>query len=130
MKLGDFVVLEDPQVAGLAPELAGSRAVVVWRSHVETEETNKHVEAASDRRRIDRFGLGVTEGLLKSRPVVATEVGGHKDQIEHGRTLLADQDTARDMVAAGRERVRRRFLGDSHFLNWTSLPAEITKIGR
>jgi trehalose synthase len=27
------------------------------------------------------FGLGVTEGLWKARPVVATRVGGHQDQV-------------------------------------------------
>lgn len=31
------------------------------------------------------FGLGVTEGMWKARPVVATRVGGHQDQIEHRR---------------------------------------------
>jgi trehalose synthase len=90
------------------------------------------------------FGLGVTEGLWKGRPVVATEVGGHQDQIEHGRTglllrhpadlhefaaavdeLLDDRDAARNRAAAGREHVRQRYLGDSHFVNWTSLLAEI-----
>lgn len=90
------------------------------------------------------FGLGVTEGLWKSRPVVATGVGGHKDQIEHGRTglllrhpsdlrefaaavdeLLAGGDEARGLAAAGREHVREHFLGDSHFVNWTSLLAEV-----
>jgi trehalose synthase len=92
------------------------------------------------------FGLGVTEGLWKSRPVVATEVGGHKDQIEHGRTglllrhpadlrefaaaideSLADRDVAWSQAAAGREHVRGRYLGDSHFVNWTSLLALIAE---
>lgn len=46
VKAGDIVVLEDPQVAGLAPELIDSGALVIWRSHVGTEEHNEHVDAA------------------------------------------------------------------------------------
>jgi trehalose synthase len=30
------------------------------------------------------FGLGVTEAMWKRRPVVATRVGGHRDQIQDG----------------------------------------------
>jgi glycosyltransferase involved in cell wall biosynthesis len=40
------------------------------------------------------FGLGVTEGLWKAKPVVATRVGGHREQ------------------------VRARYLADRHFVNW------------
>jgi trehalose synthase len=55
------------------------------------------------------FGLGVTEGLWKARPVVATGVGGHMDQIEHGRTS--------ELGHAGREFVRRHFLPDQHLVH-------------
>lgn len=94
------------------------------------------------------FGLGVTEGLWKGKPVVATGVGGHKDQIEHDRSglllehpadlrefaaavdeLLADEDRARAMAAAGREHVRENFLADSNFVNWISLLGELTAGG-
>ncbi len=40
------------------------------------------------------FGLGVTEGMWKAKPVVATRVGGHQDQIEHGRSGLLVDDPA------------------------------------
>ena len=40
------------------------------------------------------FGLGVTEGMWKAKPVVATRVGGHRDQIEHGRSGLLVDDPA------------------------------------
>ena len=46
------------------------------------------------------FGLGVTEALWKARPVVATAVGGHLDQIEHGRTGLLVDDPG-DLAAFG-----------------------------
>ena len=40
------------------------------------------------------FGLGVTEGMWKAKPVVATRVGGHRDQIEHRRSGLLVDDPA------------------------------------
>lgn len=89
------------------------------------------------------FGLGVTEGLWKARPVVATKVGGHKDQIEHDRTglllkhpsdlpefaaavdqMLVNGDAGR-LAEAGREHVRKNFLADSHFVNWIGALTEI-----
>ena len=83
------------------------------------------------------FGLGVTEAIWKAKPVVATRVGGHQDQIEHGRSgllmsdpadlpgfaaaideLLADPVLASELGAAGREHVRARYLADRHFVSW------------
>jgi trehalose synthase len=85
------------------------------------------------------FGLGVTEGMWKARPVVATRVGGHQDQIEHRRNgllvddpldlsafaaaineLLENPAEARALAAAGREQARERFLTDRHFVAWTA----------
>jgi trehalose synthase len=85
------------------------------------------------------FGLGVTEGMWKARPVVATRVGGHQDQIEHRRSgllvddpadplafatavneLLQDPAEALALGAAARETVRERFLADRHFVGWTA----------
>lgn len=72
------------------------------------------------------FGLVVSEALWKGRPVVAGNVGGIPLQIIDGETgylvhtteecaervgeLLADQELAGRMGAAGREFVRERFL--------------------
>ena len=44
------------------------------------------------------FGFGVTEGMWKAKPVVATRVGGHRDQVVHGRTGLLVDD-ASDLTA-------------------------------
>jgi trehalose synthase len=85
------------------------------------------------------FGLGVTEGMWKARPVIATRVGGHQDQIEHRRSgllvddpgdlaafgaaiaqLLGNPADALTMATAARERVRERFLADRHFVEWTA----------
>ena len=43
---GDIVLLHDPQTAGLVPLLRRSGALVVWRSHVGTEEWNERVSSA------------------------------------------------------------------------------------
>ena len=72
------------------------------------------------------FGLVVSEGLWKERPVVAGNVGGIPLQLIQGETgylvstieecaerveeLLADPDRAARMGAAGREFVREHFL--------------------
>jgi trehalose synthase len=91
------------------------------------------------------FGLGVTEALWKARPVVATRVGGHRDQIEHRRTgllvddprdlaafaaavdeALASPAEALDMGLAGREAVRDRFLADRDFEHWLDTLASVS----
>ena len=79
------------------------------------------------------FGLTVTEGMWKARPVVASAVGGIADQIEHERhglllddphdlsafgqaieRLLTDRDLAAQLGSAARQRVLAEFVGDRH----------------
>jgi trehalose synthase len=86
------------------------------------------------------FGLTVTEAMWKSRPVVASAVGGIRDQVTHGETglllddprdldafaasvdaLLADPGRAESMGAAGHRRARDLFLGDRHLEQWAEL---------
>ena len=86
------------------------------------------------------FGLTVTEPMWKSRPVVASAVGGIPDQIEDGVSgillhdpadvgalteavakLLADPERAAAIGAAAHERVRDYFLGDRHLVQWVQL---------
>jgi trehalose synthase len=72
------------------------------------------------------FGLVVSEGLWKGKPVIGGDVVGIRLQIEDGVSgylvdgvpacaeriveLLTDPERRRAMGEAGRERVRRRFL--------------------
>ena len=83
------------------------------------------------------FGLTVSEGLWKGRPVVGGRCGGITLQIEDGvngylvddvetaakRTadLLRSPDRADAMGAAGREHVRRNFLSTRELEDWLRL---------
>ena len=85
------------------------------------------------------FGLTVSEGMWKGRPVIGSLVGGIIDQIgagtgillpdpadlaafgEAARLLLGDQDQATQMGRAAHAYVRERFLGDVHLLRYARL---------
>ncbi len=90
------------------------------------------------------FGLTVTEAMWKSRPVVASAVGGIQDQVHDGREglllpdpqdlagfaervcrLLEDTDRAEAMGRAARERVRDCYLGDRHLIDYGRLLADV-----
>jgi len=85
------------------------------------------------------FGLTVSEAMWKARPVVASDVGGIREQIEDGRTgflvgardfeafgrrvseLLASPHDAERMGEAGQKRVREHFLGPRHLAQYLEL---------
>jgi trehalose synthase len=86
------------------------------------------------------FGLTVTEAMWKARPVVASAIGGIRDQIENGVTgillqdpfnleefgaatlgLLNDPAGAGKIGLAGRESVRKNFLENRHTLQYVDL---------
>jgi trehalose synthase len=92
------------------------------------------------------FGLGVTEAMWKQRAVVASAVGGHRDQIQdnvngvlvtdphdQGRfgdavaTLLDDPARTRRLGHAARCRVRERYLLDRHAIRWAALLGTVTE---
>jgi trehalose synthase len=93
------------------------------------------------------FGLGVTEAMWKRRAVVASAVGGHREQIEHGVSGLLIRDP-RDLAAAGnaivnlldaalarrigsaaRRRVRDHFLPDHYLEQWLALLTCVARTG-
>ena len=92
------------------------------------------------------FGLGVTEAMWKQRAVVASAVGGHRDQIQDGvsgvlvadprdrarfgdavATLLEDPARAGRLGHAAHLRVRERYLLDRHAARWAALLATVTE---
>jgi trehalose synthase len=100
----------------------------------------RHAYAVVQKSLVEGFGLTVTEAMWKARPMIASAVGGIRDQIVDGREgvllpdptdlgaaaaamarLLDDPGEADRMGAAGRERVRDEFLGDRHLLQYAEL---------
>jgi trehalose synthase len=86
------------------------------------------------------FGLGVAEAMWKARPVVASAVGGHLDQVQHLHSgllveepadvgafgdaiveLLREPPLAARLGQTARERVRALFLNDRHFMRWVEV---------
>jgi len=86
------------------------------------------------------FGLTVAEGMWKSRPVVATRIGGIQDQIDHGVSgmllddphdragfgallveLSENRALAEQIGIAAKERVRHGFLGPRHLTQYFEL---------
>jgi trehalose synthase len=88
------------------------------------------------------FGLVVTEGMWKRKPVVGGDVGGIRLQITDGETgflvdsvascadrvseLLGDQDLRARMGVAAAERVRQRFLSLRELEDYLRLMARVT----
>ena len=142
---GAHVLAETTRGLAEAPACAGATACRSRRCRWPTSTENALIVNALQREADvivkkslqEGFGLGVTEGMWKAKPVVATRVGGHRDQIEHRRSgllvddpadlsgfataidvALADPVLARELGAAARERVRARYLADRHFISW------------
>lgn len=104
----------------------------------------RHASVVVQKSLVEGFGLTVTEPMWKSRPVVASAVGGILDQVEHGVSglllpdpldleafaiavdvLLRDPDRARRLGHAAHERVLDRFLGDRHLIQYAEMFAEM-----
>jgi trehalose synthase len=93
---------------------------------IEVNAFQVHSAAVIQKSIKEGFGLTVSEGLWKSRPTVAGNVGGIRTQIENGRSgwlvdssqecaaacleVLADPGAARERALLGKEHVRKRFL--------------------
>ncbi|WP_167288669.1 glycosyltransferase [Nocardioides seonyuensis] len=90
------------------------------------------------------FGLTVTEPMWKGRPVVASAVGGIRNQVEHGvsglllddptdgaglvdavASLLNDPARCESMGRAAHERVRDQYLADRHLIQYVELFAQL-----
>lgn len=100
----------------------------------------RHAHIMVQKSLVEGFGLTVTEAMWKARPVIASAVGGIRDQIEDGRDgllladatdldgfadllvkILADDELAARIGDAGRERVLRDFIGARHLMQYVDL---------
>jgi trehalose synthase len=104
---------------------------------VEVNAFQVHSAALIQKSIREGFGLTVTEGLWKSRPMVAGRAGGIVDQVQDGETgflvesvlecaealhsILERPQDARAMALRGKEHVRRHFLSPRLLRDWLAL---------
>jgi trehalose synthase len=109
---------------------------------VEVNAFQVHSAALIQKSIREGFGLTVTEGLWKSRPMVAGRVGGIVDQIQDGETgylvesiaecaealnkIMDQPEQARAMALKGKEYVRRHFLSPRLLRDWLALFNRLT----
>lgn len=149
-------VADDPEAVEVLEEITAARAAcpgsVRERIHLislpmtDIEENGAFVNALQRRATViaqkslaEGFGLTVTEAMWKGKPVVASRVGGIRDQIVDGDTgVLVEPDDLKafgkavvrllekphEAVAMGmraREQVRANFLGPRHLGQYVDL---------
>lgn len=104
----------------------------------------RHASVVVQKSLFEGFGLTVTEAMWKARPVLASAVGGIRDQVTDGREglllpdptdlvgfadrlhrLLDDPAGRERMGEHGEERVRDEFLGDRHLIQYVDLFADL-----
>jgi trehalose synthase len=109
---------------------------------VEVNAFQVHSAALIQKSIREGFGLTVTEGLWKGRPMVAGRAGGIVDQIQDGETgylvdsveecaqaltsILEQPQQARGMALEGKEYVRRHFLSPRLLRDWLALFNRLT----
>jgi trehalose synthase len=99
----------------------------------------RHATVIAQKSLAEGFGLTVSEGMWKGRPVIGSAVGGIIDQIAEGtgillpdpadlsafgsaaRLLLGDPDQAARIGQAAHAHVREHYIGDVHLLRYARL---------
>jgi trehalose synthase len=99
----------------------------------------RHATVIAQKSLAEGFGLTVSEGMWKGRPVIGSAVGGIIDQIAGGtgillpdpadltafgsaaRLLLGSPDRAARMGQAAHAHVREQYVGDVHLLRYARL---------
>ena len=164
------LVLVGPDVSGVTDDPEGAQVLAEctqsWRALMEdararvhlvclpmddTDENaimvnamQRHAAVVVQKSLAEGFGLTVTEAMWKGRPVVASAIGGIRDQIadgtdglllEHPTDLAAfaqllsrvldDAELAGRLGTAARERVLDAFLGDRHLTQYVELFDEV-----
>ena len=104
----------------------------------------RHATVIAQKSLAEGFGLTVSEGMWKGRPVVGSAVGGIIDQIAEGTgillpdpadlqafgqaasLLLGDQAEAARLGLAAHEYVRENYIGDIHLMRYAQLLGTLT----
>jgi len=104
----------------------------------------RHATVIAQKSLAEGFGLTVSEGMWKGRPVIGSAVGGIIDQIADGtgillpdpndleafgravRLLLADRAEATQLGLAAHAYVREHYLGDIHLMRYARLLGSIS----
>ena len=99
----------------------------------------RHATVIAQKSLAEGFGLTVSEGMWKGRPVIGSAVGGIIDQIAEGTgillpdpadlaafgsavcLLLSDQDQAARLGRAAHAHVREQYVGDVHLRHYVKL---------
>jgi trehalose synthase len=104
----------------------------------------RHAAVVTQKSIAEGFGLTVAEAMWKSKPIVASAVGGILDQIVPGedgllledprdldafgqavRRLLDEPPYAAQLGKNARSRAQAEFLGDRHLEQWAQLFAQL-----
>ena len=103
----------------------------------------RHATVIAQKSLAEGFGLTVSEGMWKGRPVIGSAVGGIIDQVAGGtgillpdpadlkafgeavRQLLSDRAEATRMGQAAHAYVRKNYLGDIHLMRYARLLGEL-----
>lgn len=106
----------------------------------------RHARVVVQKSLQEGFGLTLTEAMWKSRPVVASAVGGLRGQVVPGtgvliddprdlgsfgravRTLIERPEEAAAMGRRGRRHVRGRYLSDRHLLDYARLVEHVCSL--
>lgn len=144
---GDIVFHESLAAWRALPASVRDRVTLVSLPTHDVEENaaivnalQRHASIIVQKSLQEGFGLTVTEGMWKGRPVIASAVGGINDQIEDGVSgvllqdprdpiefsealegLLTDPARAQKIGDAARERVRKHFLALRHLRRYHEL---------
>jgi trehalose synthase len=164
------LLLAGPVVTGVADDPEGAETLeecdAVWRDLTHGQRTRihlacipmrdpdenaiivnaiqRHAAIVTQKSIAEGFGLTVAEAMWKSKPIVASAVGGIVDQITSGadgllvddprdldgfgraiRRLLDDPPYAAQLGANARTRAQAEFLGDRHLEQWAQLFAKL-----
>jgi len=129
----DAALREKVHLAALPMEDAEENAAIV-------NALQRRADVVVQKSLAEGFGLTVAEGMWKSRPVVASKIGGIQDQIVHGESglliddprdlraygaavnqVLEDETHGSEMGRNAHDRVRDEFLGARSLIQYVDL---------